>query len=236
VGDEVIIKMRDKEHPWRVVGIYKMVGNVAPPLVYTNGEYLSQSLNEVGMTSELRVTISPRDAASQARVAKALEAQFGRMGIQVAHVETAEEWRVLQGASLDLLVYFLLAMAVLIVIVGGLGLMSTMSMHVLERTREIGVMRAIGASSRSVFQIVVVEGVFIGAASWVLGALLSIPITLLLNQGVGVAVMTAPIDFLFGWDGLVIWLIGALALSALASIVPAWSASRLTIREVLAHE
>jgi putative ABC transport system permease protein len=236
VGDEVTIKMRDKEHPWRIVGIYKMVGNVAPPIVYTNGEYLSQSLNEVDMTSELRVTISPRDAASQARVAKALEAQFERAGIQVAHVETAEEWRVQQGASLDLLIYFLLAMAVLIVIVGGLGLMSTMSMNVLERTREIGVMRSIGASSGSVFQIVVVEGMFIGAVSWMLGALLSIPITLLLNQGVGVAIMTAPIDFLFGWDGLVIWLIGALALSALASILPAWNASRLTIREVLAYE
>ena len=50
-------------------------------------------------------------------------------------------------------------MALLIVAVGGISLASTMSMNVLERTREIGVMRAIGARNADILQMVIVEGV-----------------------------------------------------------------------------
>ncbi|NIV28059.1 MAG: FtsX-like permease family protein, partial [Anaerolineae bacterium] len=69
-------------------------------------------------------------------------------------------------ATTNILVAFLLVMAVLIAMVGGLGLMGTMSMNVLERTREIGVMRAIGASDRAILQLVIVEGMLIGVISW----------------------------------------------------------------------
>ena len=61
-----------------------------------------------------------------------------------------------QKAQTDILVYFMLGMAVMIAIVGGLGLMGTMSINVLERTREIGVMRAVGASNGDIQGIVIV--------------------------------------------------------------------------------
>ena len=57
-----------------------------------------------------------------------------------------------------MLVYFMLVMAVMIAIVGGLGLMGTMSINVLERTREIGVMRADWRIQSGYSEIVIVEG------------------------------------------------------------------------------
>ena len=60
--------------------------------------------------------------------------------------------------------------AALLAVVGGLGLAGTMSLNVLERTREIGVMRAVGGSDGSVRLIVVFEGLFVGILSWVLSA------------------------------------------------------------------
>ena len=68
-------------------------------------------------------------------------------------------------------------MAVLLALVGGLGLMGTMSINVLERTREIGVLRAIGAPNRAVAQVFILEGIAIGLLSWLMGALLAIPMT-----------------------------------------------------------
>ena len=51
-------------------------------------------------------------------------------------------------------------------VVGGLGLMGTMSINVLERTREIGVMRTIGAVDRAIRQTVIIEGLVIGLVTW----------------------------------------------------------------------
>ncbi len=135
-----------------------------------------------------------------------------------------------------MLAYFLFFMAVLIATVGGLGLMGLMSINVMERTREIGVMRAIGAGSADIQGIVVAEGVVIGLASWVMAVVLSIPITYLLDYSIGISIFQAPLTVIFNWTGPFIWLGGILVIAALASAVPAWRASRLTVRETLVYE
>jgi putative ABC transport system permease protein len=204
--------------------------------VYANYEYFDRLTDQVGLVSELHVTTSPQDAETQARVARALEATLERAGTPVAQVDTGLAFRARQTAVFGMIVYFLLAMALMIACVGGLGLMGMMGINVLERIREIGVMRAVGASNRQISQIVVAEGVFIGMISWILGALLSIPVTQALNSGVGAAMLTVPLDFTFGWNGLVGWLVGILVLSALASLWPALRATRVSVREALAYE
>jgi len=114
--------------------------------------------------------------------------------------------------------------------------MGTMSINTLERTREIGVMRAIGASNMDIQMIVLVEGMTIGLISWAASLVLSIPITSVLTYGVGVAIFKAPLDFTFGIEGILTWLIGTLFIAALASALPARRASRLTVRDTLAYE
>jgi putative ABC transport system permease protein len=127
-------------------------------------------------------------------------------------------------------------MAVLLAFVGGLGLMGTMSINVLERTREIGIMRAIGASNGAVMNLVLVEGVLIGMVSWLLSMLIAIPLSKPLSASVGVALFQVPLSYAFSMDGLLIWLLVVVVLSAVASLLPAWNASRLTVRDVLAYE
>ena len=178
----------------------------------------------------------PKTWRRRKQVATALEARFKQAGIPVGQLTLGEEWRKGQAATLDVFVYFLLVMAAMIAVVGGLGLTGTMSMNVLERTREIGVLRAIGASNGSVMRVVLVEGLLIGLISWVLAILLSFPVTLALDSGVGAAMFKSPLKFAFGWSGLVNWLAGVLVLAVLASIVPALRAVRLTVRDVLAYE
>ena len=117
-----------------------------------------------------------------------------------------------------------------------MGLTGTMGMNVLERTREIGVMRSIGAVDREIMRTVIVEGLVIGGISWLLGALLSFPITYLLSSIISSAIFQSQIAVHFTFTGFLIWLAVVLALSAVASILPARNAARLTIREVLAYE
>ena len=111
-----------------------------------------------------------------------------------------------------------------------------MSINILERIREIGVLRAIGASNNSVRQIVVFEGLTVGFLSWLVGALISYPLGILLSNQIGQALLKMPLDFNYSWVGLGSWFVIVLVLATVASLGPAQSASRLTIREVLAYE
>ncbi|NJO83450.1 MAG: FtsX-like permease family protein [Blastochloris sp.] len=106
----------------------------------------------------------------------------------------------------------------------------------LERIREIGVMRAIGASDNQVLQVVLVEGMVLGSMSWVLGALLSFPMSIFLSRQVGLQLFNFPLSFSFSMMGAGIWLGLSLVLAAVASFLPAWRASRVTVRDVLAYE
>jgi putative ABC transport system permease protein len=236
VGDTIVTRINDTDFSWTIVGIYKMAGNANPALIYTNYDYLTQRINQVGQVATLRVITTSSSPHTQEQAAQELETVFQHHDIQVSQITTGDLWSRQQSGQFDVMIYFLLVMAVLIAVVGGLGLMGTMSMNVLERSREIGVLRAVGASNLAILRLVMVEGLLIGWLSWGLALLVSIPITFGLNAGVGASILTVPLDFTFGLNGILIWLGLVTVIAALASILPAWNAMRLTIREVLAYE
>jgi putative ABC transport system permease protein len=165
-----------------------------------------------------------------------LQALYAERGVQVSSTQLSADFIQNQKAQTDIFVYFMLVMATLIAAVGGLGLMGTMSINVLERTREIGVMRAIGASNGDIQGIVIVEGMVVGLISWLISILLSIPITVVLTTGVGLAILTAPMPAVYSLSGIFAWLIGILIIGTLASALPARRASSLTVRDTLAYE
>jgi putative ABC transport system permease protein len=236
VGDWITIKLKNEKKQWQIIGIYRMPGNASPPLLYTNYEYLSQLMHQPNKVYSLRVTTSQHDAASEQYIAGQLEDVFRHKNIPVGNITQGAVWMAQQKSQTDILVYFMMMMAILIASVGGLGLMGTMSINVMERTREIGVMRAIGAADLDIQLIVIVEGLAVGLASWVLAILLSIPITTLLDYGVGVSIFQAPLSVIFNWTGSLVWLLGMLLIATLASAIPAWRASRVTVRDALVYE
>jgi putative ABC transport system permease protein len=236
VGDWLTIEINGRETKWHIVGTYTITGNVSPPLLYVNYEYLSQVLGLPGQVYSLRVLTDAHDAASQKRVNDQLLQLFEQRGIQVGSSQLGADFIDGQKATTDILVYFMMAMAVLITIVGGLGLMGTMSINVIERTREIGVMRAVGASNMDIQSIVIVEGLVVGLISWAISIFLSFPITNVLTFGVGMAVLTAPMPAVYDAMGFVAWLIFTIVLATLASALPARRASKLTVRDTLAYE
>jgi putative ABC transport system permease protein len=236
VGDEIVMELNGERRTWRIIGEYKIAGNFDPPLLYVNDAYLSKLLGEIGLASSLRVITDGHDLQTQQRIGDQVEAVLKQAGIRVANVQYGAEIVQLNRSTTDILVLFLLIMIALVAVVGGLGMMSTMSINVLERTREIGVLRAIGASSPAIFQLVLVEGIIIGWLSWVLGALLAVPIGMLLANLVGIAFFQSPMDFVFALDGFIAWMVVVAILGGLACFLPARSATRLTVREVLAYE
>ena len=236
-GDTMLLEIGEKEYEFLVVGIARVLGgppNVVP--VYVNYPYFARLTADVNRASSLQIKLDPASGLKMEDAAKILNERLEAGGYDVASTFTIDTLRRFTGAFFDIIVYLLLAMGVLIASVGALGLAGTMSTNVLERTREIGVMRAIGASDGSVLRIVIAEGIIIGLISWGVGALLAFPVGALLAQTVGVVLFQSALPYVFSAGGLVIWLAIVVVLATVASFLPAWKASRLTVREVLAYQ
>jgi len=236
VGDWLTIKINNQETQWQIIGTYNIIGNGDVPLLYANYEYISRLVGQPGQVYSLRVLTDGHDRSTQKRIGDQLQALYEARGIGVSSSILGTQFFDDTKAQTDVIVYFMLVMAAMIAIVGGLGLMGTMSINVLERTREIGVMRAIGASNRDIQGVVLVEGLVVGLISWAVSILVAIPMTGILTFGVGMALFASPMPVVFGLSGIIAWLIFTLLLATIASSLPARRASRLTVRATLAYE
>lgn len=234
-GDQVTLKIDGREEDWEVIGIFKFVDREGV-LAYAPYEYISQMNNLANRSYSFRLITESHERSYQDAKAEELDKFFRERGFKVRVAQAGRATLDTAVESLDTLVVFLLIMAILTAVVGAMGLTGTMGMNVLERTREIGITRAIGADDRAVMRTVISEGFVIGAISFVLAIILSIPFTYLLSTIVSLAVFETPIDVIYTFMGYVIWFGLVLVLSVVASILPARNAARLTIREVLAYE
>ena len=234
LGELINFEIDRKDSTWRIVGVVSVIG--AQQWAYVNAPHFARATASVGRSRSLQVLTDQSETDAIRAISDALEERFTAAGVQVARSDIVAEIREQNTFYFGIIVTLLLIMSVLIAAVGALGLAGTMSINVLERTREIGVMRAIGASNRTVRDIVMTEGVIIGVLSWLAGALLSLPLGRLMSNGVGYAFFSIPLSYASSSTGILIWLLIVLLLSTIASFLPARNASRLTVRETLAYE
>ena len=234
VGDTLTLRVNGRDATWTLVGIVE--SPTQRPFLYANAGPLEQAARQIGRASVVMLRTASRDPAAQDRVGKAAADHLESVGVRVAATTTIAEVRTTQERLFEVLVVFLSTMALLLGVVGGLGLAGTMSINVVERAREIGVIRAVGASDGAVLRLFLVEGVLIGLISWALGAVASLPISRTLSDALGMVFLSRPLSYAVSLEGVALWLGIVLALAAMASLVPAWRASRLAVREVLAYE
>jgi putative ABC transport system permease protein len=106
---------------------------------------------------------------------------------------------------------------------------------VVERTREIGVMRAVGARSRTILGMFVLEGVMQGTFSWLVAAPISFAVGGWLADLMGQAMFNANLDYQYNYTAVLVWLVVIIIISTLASILPARSATQISVRDSLAY-
>ena len=234
VGDSIRLTINGQTSTFKLVGIIRQI--LTPSTAYvTPSTYASATGQPEQSINAIRIVTNQHDAKTISTVSgdieKALSAQ--KISMKVVISET-----MLEGATsghVYIFIFALILISVVMAVVGVLGLMSSMSTSVIERTREFGIMRAIGARSQAILRNVISEGVFIGLLSWFIAVPLSLPLSWGVGFLIGMLSFRSPLPLIlsplavFGWLLLVV--IGAIA----ASFYPAKQASRLTIRETLAY-
>ena len=237
-GDTLPLSLNgDREEPWTVVGIYSFPGrDVDSILSYAPYDVLEAKTNQTGKASILKAVTAEQTIEDQKAYGNTIDNFLQAQGIKVSSVEAGLTLTETVSDAISSLITLFLGMAVLTAIVGSIGLAGTMSMNVMERIREIGILRAIGAVDTAVMGSVLSEGIFIGVLSWLLAIVLSFPISNGLLTLVSLALTNSVMPLKYSPTGFWLWLLVILVLSSLASVIPARNASRLTIREVLAYE
>ncbi|MEP7272884.1 MAG: FtsX-like permease family protein, partial [Acidobacteriota bacterium] len=234
VGGNVSARVGPSEQDWRVVGI--AAEPFSPPVAYIPISYIERQGGHGGLVNSVRLALERVDSESIDTVKADLDRNLGKEGLGAQSSSSTADSRFGFDQHMLMIYVFLVVMSCIIAGVGGLGLVTTMSLNVLERRREMGILRAIGASPRMVWLIVVVEGVVVGLLSWVLAAVLAWPISNAVGSHLVTAMFKSRMNLYFDPRGVLIWLLVSVTLGAVASIVPAWNASRRPVREAIGYE
>lgn len=234
VGSDLVLDINGRKATWHVVGIVSTESR--GPAVYVSRDDFAYATRAPGQGMYVQVRTAQHDAAAQHLLAARLYDHFEAAGLKVNGTETAEVTQQENVLLFTVVVTFLILMALLLAAVGGLGLATTMSINMMERVREVGILRAIGASNVSVRQIVLAEGIAMAVISWAVGTALSFFTSPIFSRELGLALIKIPLRYQYSFAAAGIWFFILLAIAAAASLGPARAAVRLTVREVLAYE
>jgi len=238
VGDTVLLNMGELgKSEWQVLGLYNPVfsGGFSPDTLYAPQSALFESTKVANLGSQLYIRTRSKDEASVNAAVAALKDYFEKREIPLSTSQTKFELQRQLAWQFSITTSMLLALALIIAVVGGIALMGALSISVVERTKEIGVLRAIGARSSAILGMFLLEGILQGVISWLISIPIAFAFSKPFSEGLGRAMFSAALEYQFNGQAVFVWLILLLILSALASIMPARNAARVHVRESLAY-
>jgi putative ABC transport system permease protein len=234
IGDPIRLVVGGRASTFRLVGMVRQV--MTPATAYVLPAAFAQASGFPDRTIDgVRVVMASHVPAN-------IDAVTGQIGQALTDggigVRSLIPRTLLEGASdahVYVLIFSLVFMAAVMAVVGALGLASSMGTSVIERTREFGVMRAIGARSGTILRGIITEGVLIGLMSWLIAVGISIPPSLIVDNLLGNLFSRIPLTLILSPVALAAWLLIVVVGALIASAYPARQASRLTVRETLTY-
>jgi putative ABC transport system permease protein len=242
LGDWVTIRYGPKnERDFQVVGLD------FDPILTTSGlvrrDIMLNDLSQVDRASAIWIKTEQGGLANEVAIAKGLRQYYDANNVKVSAQRgifgmggdsTAETAQALIS-QFNFLIVLLGFVEIVIGLVGSIALYGALAMSVMERHREIGVMRAIGASSWTIFRLFIGEGLILGWLSWLIALPIIVPAGRLMVQALGKAFQ---LDIIYKYQptGAILWFIIITVLSVLASWLPARGATRISVRESLAYQ
>jgi putative ABC transport system permease protein len=233
VGDTVELLVDGRLARWRVAGIAQERG--ASSAAYVTAEGLAEATGQPLLANTLRIATDNHDEQTRTAAADAVTTNLTDAGVEVRSAESVAGEEAAAESHRGPIVFVLVAGAIAMGVIGCIGLASTMGANVLERTREFGVMHAIGARPAAVRRIVVAEGIFLALASCLLAVIPTLGLTAAMGAVIGNAFVSAPLPFQISLLGAGIWTALVILGAVLATDAAATRASHLTVREALAY-
>lgn len=235
LGDVIRVAPGSDARDYRVVGIVVdnsvFLGSTVAGKVFLNEDQVASLQRREGWTTFFAVAFAQHDVPSIEAGLDTLARRFNRYALT-----SSSAAREVQGAKDQsrLLTAALVAMSLIIGAIGALGVANTLILNVLERRREIGVLRSIGASDGRLVEGFLTEGIAFGLVGWAAGVLLGYPLGLLLTRTMESVLFQ--IEYIFSPAMIALSLGFALLIAGGASLFPGLAAARLKVNQILRYE
>lgn len=240
VGAWVTLDVRGEAQPWQIVGIvtsqllgYSLTDSA---VAYTRYQYLSEISGYIGKANFFLVQTSEPGMAAQVDAGRRIEDQLHRyrfspvvMEPQFTRLHTAEQ-------IFSLLTMLVLAMSLLFALVGGLSLFNLVRLNVFERRHEIGIIRAMGGTRRTLALLITGEALLVSLLSAALACLAAWPVSWLLCREVGMRLAYTPLPYHYAVNGAGIWLLISVVFAGLSSYLPLRQFARSPVSALLTRE
>ncbi|MEM7034401.1 MAG: FtsX-like permease family protein [Chloroflexota bacterium] len=240
IGDTITLDIGELgDSDWQVVGITTIIVRDAfsTDPIYAPLEELFEATKKHNQAQRLVIQSESSALADIDRLNLVLKTLFTdrKIEVNVFTSSTTQEDLGNTLGQLQIVTSMLFGLAIIVASVGGIGLMGSLSISVVERTREIGVMRAIGAKSRMIMSMFVMEGILQSLLSWTIAVPLSFFIAQPIAKILGQTMLEVDLDFKYSVEAVLYWLIIVIVIAIIASILPARAATRISVQESLMY-
>lgn len=231
LGQPVDVKINDKVLSFRLVGVARVTGPIS---AYVSNISISSEASG-GANGVFVIAEEPGKSSAEA-LKGSIRSAADEANILVHSNTTAWEAVAVVEDHFDIIFSLLMLLTLIIVLIAANGLILTMTTNILERTREIGVLKAVGGSNYQLIKMLFAESGVIALLGWVMGCVVTLPISYLVTYWLGVLLIEAPfplaLDYLmFGYS-----LPFIVTVAVIATLIPAISVMRLSVSEALIYE
>ena len=237
VGDTINVQIGTHIDLWEVVGTYNWLAgnNFTIESVYAPLETIQVQTHQSNIATYAFIDTPILNLIEEKAYLKKLKSFFNheRISLDVYTTQGKREQRQFAQNQFQSVIGTFSGLASLIAAVGGISLSGTLALNVLQRKREIGVLRAIGASDKNILYLFWSEGFFHAISAWLWSAPLAYFLSKSLSIQLGQIIFGVKLDFCFDWLSIIYCLLGLLVIVSIAAYFPARNASKLTVKEAL---
>ncbi|MDH5232766.1 MAG: ABC transporter permease [Gammaproteobacteria bacterium] len=234
IGSMLSITLQGQAHQFKLVGVIEEFDTAK---FFIDQSRYQQLANPQAKVNSILFAAKQNDYDAIVKLQQQIEQRVARSDLSVLSVESqAQRVKVIYD-HLDIILVSLVMFALLVLIVSALGMASAMGINIMERSREIGVLRAMGATPRKIRSVFVSEALIIAVLSISLGLLIAWPLSASASSFFGNLILGGtPLPFAFSSNGFVITFFTTLGFAWIASYFPAGSATKISTKEALAYE
>jgi putative ABC transport system permease protein len=233
IGSEITLKVRGKLRTLKVVGCIREL--FSPSTVYVSKSLLEEWPQMRGKTNSALIkfkSTNPDISGSSNQ----LEQWFQAKNYPVSLVFRKDNYKDRVIDHLVIITTMLIMVTLLLILVGGLGLITTMGINIVEHLREMAILRAIGVTNQKLYGLTITEGFMIGLISWGIAVIVSVPLSYYLGNKFFTIFFETTLNFTVSHTGIVLWLAIIVLFSAVAVLIPAYNANQQSVAVGLAYE